>query len=96
MVYRDLISEVITGEPFLGSVYFNTAEGSEGNIIKRTENVKSFVLQGYWIQLLLIDIDQKRSITRKGTLEKLLFYVTVFIVLQHSEHWKNIAHFLGQ
>lgn len=63
MVYRDLISEVITGEPFLGSVYFNTAEGSEGNIIKRTENVKSFVLQGYWIQLLLIDFDQKRSIT---------------------------------
>ena len=40
MAYRDLISEVITGESFLGSVYFNTAEGFEGNITKRTENVK--------------------------------------------------------
>lgn len=96
MAYRDLISEVVTGESFLGSVYFNTAEGFKGNVTKRTENVKSFVLQGCWIQLLLIDFDQKQSITRKATLEKLLFYVTVFIVLQHSEHWKNIAHFLGQ
>ena len=47
---------------FLGSGYFKTAEGSEGIIVKRNEDVKSFVLQGYWMQLLLIDLTENNQL----------------------------------
>ena len=56
MISKGLILKLSPGELLLESCYFTTAEGSEGNIIKRITNVKRFVFPDYWKSLLLMDV----------------------------------------
>ena len=44
-IYRHLLFKLSLTELFLGSRYFKRAKESEGNIIKRTENVKNMDFQ---------------------------------------------------
>ena len=44
-IYRHWLFKLSLGELFLGSRYFKRAKESEGNIIKRTENVKNMDFQ---------------------------------------------------
>ena len=66
------------GELFLGSGYFKTAEGSEGNI--KAE------LPFLWI---LIESDKSWLKPWKVT----IFYGTVFSVPQNSKYGRSIAQF---